>query len=225
MKTLLALLLILPLSLSAAQEHIILVGGPALRSWEDKRIPKDQHDRWWGNFVQASSMRSDEIRKAYGAKVKIIWMVYKNGYAKRSREDGKPYLAWIAEQAKKRGAQLLWVGGNTSIIRAMNARPRRSVMTFDFFGHSNKHSFLLDYSCDIMGASSAWLHEKDLARINRTIFNSKAICKSWGCHSGESMNAFWSTAFGVRLIGAKGKTDYTSLSSGRMPTVGEKWVY
>ena len=224
MKLLLALLLILPLSLSAAQEHVILVGGPALRSWEKQRVPKDQHDRWWANFVHASSMRTDELRKTYGPGAKVIWMVHKNSYAKRGREDGKPYLKWIGEQARKRGVQLMWVDGNKSIIRALNARPRRSVLTFDFFGHSNKHCLLLDYSSDIIGASSAWLHEKDLARIHRTIFKSNAYCKSWGCHSGESMNSYWRAAFGVKLIGAKGKTDYSALSNGRMPTVNGSWV-
>ena len=28
--------------------------------------PQDQHDRWWANFVRASTLRMVEIRKAYG---------------------------------------------------------------------------------------------------------------------------------------------------------------
>jgi hypothetical protein len=47
-------------------EHLIVCGGPALQKWEDLRIPDDQHDRWWGNFVRASTMRMAEIRLTYG---------------------------------------------------------------------------------------------------------------------------------------------------------------
>ena len=46
----------------ASQRHVILCGGPALRKWEDLRVEEDQHDRWWGNFIRASTIRIDEIR-------------------------------------------------------------------------------------------------------------------------------------------------------------------
>ena len=84
---------------AAQSEHLILTGGPALRQWEDLRVPQDRHDRWWANFVRASTMRMDEIRTAYGPAAKIVWMVYRPGYARRGREDSKPYLTWIGEVA------------------------------------------------------------------------------------------------------------------------------
>ena len=40
----------------ASQRHVILCGGPALRLWEDLRVEQDQHDRWWGNFIRASTI-------------------------------------------------------------------------------------------------------------------------------------------------------------------------
>jgi len=79
------------ISLNArSSEHVILAGGPALREWEDLRIEKDRHDRWWANFIRASTMRMDNIRKAYGPSSKLIWLVHKRGYDARAREDGKP---------------------------------------------------------------------------------------------------------------------------------------
>ncbi|MEI9998300.1 MAG: hypothetical protein WDO13_03590 [Verrucomicrobiota bacterium] len=33
--------------------------------------------------------------------------------------------------------------------------------------------------------SVAWLHVKDLKLIHDDIFAHNAVCKSWGCHSGE----------------------------------------
>jgi len=230
MKSLLALLLLtLTFSLApqqaSASDHVILAGGPALRKWENLRVERDRHDRWWANFIRASTMRMDDIRAAYGSTSKLIWLVHRKGYLARSREDGKPYTTWITEQATKRGAKLIWVESGASVIRAINSRPARSITTFDFFGHSNKHCFLLDYSSEIIGASTAWLHEKDLHKIKGSVFAPKAICKSWGCHTGESMNVFWRAATGREIIGAHGKTDYAALSNGKMPAINGSWVF
>ncbi|MBK1835653.1 hypothetical protein [Roseibacillus ishigakijimensis] len=227
MKTLLAIFLLSlfsSLAASAQQVHVILCGGPALRSWEDLRVGPDQHDRWWANFVRASTMRMDELRKAYGPNAQIVWMVYKPGYVTRGREDGKPYVTWISEQASKRQANLVWLNSSNDFFRRFNALPRGSVTNFDFFGHSNKHCFLLDYSNEIMASCKDWIHETDLGRIKSSVFNRNAMCQSYGCHTGESMSAFWRRAVGIPLVGAKGKTDYTALTDGRLPTVSGSWV-
>ena len=118
----------------------------------------------------------------------------------------------------------MWVSDGTGAINAINRHPSKSVISFDFFGHSNKHCFLLDYSADIMGASKAWIHENDLSRIRRGIFSRKSQCQSWGCHTGESMSAFWKRATGQTMIGAKGKTNYEPVGQGRMPSISGSWV-
>lgn len=205
-----------------AGEHVILCGGPASRKWENFRVENERHDRWWANFVRASTMRMDEIRRSYGAGTSITWIVYKNGYVTRGRDDGKPYTTWIAEQAAKRKAKLVWVSSGDQAISAINSL--RDILTFDFFGHSNRHCFMLDYGSDVMAVSQAWIHERDLGKINRRAFNKNASCQSWGCHTGESMSAVWKRQVGCTLIGAKGKTDYAALSFGKMPTVSGKWI-
>jgi len=209
---------------AAAGEHVILAGGPALRKWEDMRVERDRHDRWWANFIRASTLRMDIIRQAYGPSAKLVWLVHKRGYAARSTEDGKPYTQWIQEQAAKRNAKLIWIDGSSSVIRAINNRPTGAIVTFDYFGHSNKQCFLLDYSSDIIGASTAWLHQKELYKLRGSVFARSALCKSWGCHSGESMNYYWKQATGKELVGAAGKTDYSTLSKGEMPGINGRWV-
>lgn len=211
-------------SSAIAGEHLILTGGPALRQWEDLRVKQEQHDRWWANFIRASTLRMDNLRKAYGKSSKIIWVVYRPGYVTRAAEDGKPYTKWITEQAAKRNARLIWVSSNNQLITAFNSRPKQSITSFDYFGHSNKHCFLIDYSNLIMGAAKCWLHENDLSRIKRNIFTKNASCQSWGCHTGESMSIFWRNRFGVTLIGAKGKTDYSVVGQGVMPTLNGTWI-
>lgn len=219
----LILLSFLALVSVASADHLILTGGPAIRNWEDLRVPQDQHDRWWANFVRASTLRMVEIRKAYGESAPIVWMVYRPGYQDRGREDSKPYTTYITDLAKKRNVTLVWVDGTASLISALNNRPRGSVETFDYFGHSNRYCFMLDYGSAIMGACTAWLHERDLPKIHSSIFAKDAYCKSWGCHTAESMSKVWKSAIGLKLEGAMGKTDYTMVGQGQLPA-GEGWV-
>ncbi|HSP44164.1 MAG TPA: hypothetical protein VLO11_14915, partial [Luteolibacter sp.] len=101
---LLLLSIVLSAPLLRAADHVIVTGGPALREWEDLRIKPDQHDRWWGNFVRASTLRMVEIRKAYGRDAHLVWMVFKPGYVTRGREDGKPYVQWLTKLARERNA-------------------------------------------------------------------------------------------------------------------------
>jgi len=217
-------LVLLLLTAGSHADHVIVTGGPTLRKWENLRVPDDQHDRWWANFVRASTLRMAEIRQAYGPDAPIVWMVYQPSYQARGREDGKPYTAWIAEQAAKRRATLVWFNGSGDFIQALNSRPRGSVQTFDFFGHSNRYAFMFDYGNEIMAISTAWLHERDLPRIKSSIFARNAYCKSWGCHTGESMSAVWKSATGVALEGARGPTSYSDVGHGTMPVVHGGWA-
>lgn len=221
-KALLACLLLL--TQAGQAEHVIVCGGPALRKWENYRVEDDQHDRWWGNFVRASTLRMAEIRLAYGKDAPLVWLVYRPGFEARGREDGKPYTAWIAEQATKRKATLIWFNSGGDYISKINSRPRGSVQTFDYFGHSNKYAFMFDYGSEIMAVSNAWLHERDIARLKSSIFAPNAYCKSWGCHTGQSMSKVWKSHMGISLEGANGKTVYSNVGQGTMPVGHGGWV-
>ncbi len=221
-KTLLACLFLLTQASHA--EHLIVCGGPALRKWENYRVQDDQHDRWWGNFVRASTLRMAEIRLAYGKEAPLVWLVYRPGFEARGREDGKPYTSWIAEQAAKRSATLIWFNSGGDFINQFNSRPRGAVQTFDYFGHSNKYAFMFDYGTDIMAVSTDLLHERDIPRLKSSIFAPNAYCKSWGCHTGQSMSAVWKRHMGTILEGANGKTVYNDVGQGIMPIGYGGWV-
>ena len=207
---------------ASAKEHVILCGGPALRKWENLRVERDRHDRWWANFIRASTMRMDELRRAYGKDASITWIVYRPGYVLRGQEDSKPYTTWIEKQATKRKAKLIWINTGDQAIATINRQ--RDIINFDFFGHSNKHCFLLDYGSAVMAVSQAWLHERDLRKVRRGAFNKFATCQSYGCHTGESMSQVWKSQLGIKLIGARGKTDYAALTFGKLPTVSGIWI-
>jgi len=209
---------------SSHAEHVIVTGGPALRQWENYRIAEERHDHWWANFIRASTLRIEEIHRVYGANAPIVWLVYQHGYQTRGLEDKTPYTTWIAKLAKKNQATLIWVSSGESLIQAINSRPAKSITTFDFFGHSNRYAFMLDYSNDIMAVSSAWLHERDLPRLRAGVFARHALCKSWGCHTAESMSAAWKRALGIPLEGAVGATNYTMVGQGQLPSVSGSWA-
>ncbi len=220
---LLTLVLLLSQSLGWA-DHVVLCGGPSLKRWEQYRVPEDQHDRWWANFIRGGTMRMDEIRKVYGHAAPIVWIVYRPAYELRGREDGQNYISMIQQQASKRGASLIWIESGQDLIRTLNSRSRGSIQTFDYFGHSNKHCFCLDYGTEIIATCTQWLHESDLGKIRSSVFDRNAYCKSWGCHSGESMSGQWKSQLGVALEGARGKTDYRTLAEGKFPAVSGGWM-
>ena len=169
-------------------------------------------------------MRMDEIRKVYGHAAPIEWIVYRPAYELRGREDGQNYISMIQQQASKRGASLIWIQSGQDLIRTLNSRSRGSIQTFDYFGHSNKHCFCLDYGTEIIATCTQWLHESDLGKIRSSVFDRNAYCKSWGCHSGESMSGQWKSQLGVALEGARGKTDYRTLAEGKFPAVSGGWM-
>jgi hypothetical protein len=220
----LALLFALLLSAGAQQDHVIVTGGPTLRKWENLRVPKDQHDRWWANFIRASTLRMAEIRKAYGPQAKIVWLVHQPSYQARGHEDGKPYTTWITELAASRQISLIWFSDSATFIKSLNARPRKSIITLDYFGHSNRYAFMFDYGNEIMAASTSLLHQRDLSRIKSSIFDKNAHCKSWGCHTGQSMSAVWKSSVGIPLEGARGPTSYVDVGQGTMPVVHGSWT-
>jgi len=208
-------------------EYIILTGGPSLIEWEKyKAYP---HDRFWGNFVRASRYRIEQLRKEFGPNARITWLVYKRGYARRTeRQDpGQNHIADIESVRDKYGLNLVWVGGGADVVNYLNAgmpRDQVKIAGFEYFGHSNSRCFMLDYSNEIDSGSKAWLHQADLKAIHRGIFARKTYVKSWGCHTGESMSRYWKLATGRKMIGAVGKTDYSTIVvPGAMPAVNGRW--
>ena len=205
-------------------EHVILCGGPSLLKWENLRFPDERHDRFWGNFVRASTIRMDEIRREKGNAAKLVWIVYRPGYHTRAAPEGKPLISYVEDNARRRNCELIWVHSGEQAIRALNSRSKQSVVQFDYFGHSNEHCFLLDYSNEILGISKAWIHGNDLARIDPEIFSRDAVCQSFGCNTGKTMSKVWRLTLRTKLIGAIGKTTYEKVGQGQLPTVLGSWT-
>jgi hypothetical protein len=203
-------------------EYVIVSGGPALRKWENLRHEPLRHDKWWGNFIRTARIRVEQLRKTYGDKAKITWLVYRPAYEKRMSEDGKPLIDNVKSVRDKFGVRLVWFDSGDDVVSYLNSgknRRKTKLTGFEYFGHSNRHCFMFDYSCDILAVSSAYLHENDLKKVKRGIFAPGAHIQSYGCHTAEAMAKKWKAATGTTMIGAMGKTDYSRSWEGKLPHI------
>jgi hypothetical protein len=204
-------------AMPAGSEYIIICGGPALKTWEKSK--KRPHDNTWANFVAASEVRWKQIKAKAKPGDVLTWLVYKPGYARRSKEDGEDRVRSIENRARALGVTVKWFGPSQEVIDHINgAYPRGEVKiaNLDYFGHSNRNCWMFDYSNGVDGCSYSFLHNKDLPQLKPGSFIAAAHVKSWGCHSAESFCQQWKKATGTTMIGTVGKTDY---STGGLPKV------
>lgn len=216
----------LPAQAAPAGECIIVSGGVSLYEWE--KFKTAPHDRWWMNFVRAARLRIQELREQNGPDLPITWLVYSKAYKTRGREDNRDFFPDIVSVRDQYKVNLRFFDRTSDLINYLNygqPRDRVKIVSFDYFGHSNKACFLFDYSNEIDSASKVWLHEDELGKIQRGIFARNAYAKSWGCHTGESMSKKFARATGVRMIGAVGKTQYMTETMPVLATAGGRWTY
>jgi hypothetical protein len=216
LSTLLLLTCGLATQAAADTEYLVVSGGPAVRKFEDLRRPGEQHDRWWGNFIRTARVRMQEIQRTAPAGTRITWLVYRDGYVRRSAAEHQALTQNIESVPKAYPfIHLVWFRSTEELIHYINqgaaGRGGLKISGFEYFGHSNKYSFMFDYSSDTYATSTAWLHENDLHKLSRWAFNSNAYCQSWGCHTAESFSRAWKRATGTFMIGAQGKTDYSDM--------------
>ena len=184
-----------------SREDIVLTGGPALRFMEHGK-GEVSHDVYWFNFVDASVIRLRELKSRAKPDELVTWLIYRPAYAARSQEMGLGFAgADFRVKAKDpRACACVWFNSQAELIAYLNKgldRDKTKIADFDYFGHSNKACFLFDYSNTIDTMSIAWLHVKDLRYIDGDIFAHGAMCKSWGCHSGEMYSQWWKSRFDV----------------------------
>ena len=217
---------------AADTEYLVVSGGPAVRRFEDLRRPEEQHDRWWGNFIRTARVRMQEVQRTAPAGTHITWLVYRPAYLRRAISEHQPLTQNIESVPRAYPfINLVWFSSTDELIRYINYGPtgsrRMKISGFEYFGHSNKYSFMFDYSSDVYATSTAWLHQNELGKIRGSAFAKKAYCQSWGCHTAESFSKVWKRATGAWMVGASGKTDYSYMHErnwqvGLSP--GSRWV-
>ena len=204
-------------------EYIILVGGPSIYQWEKYKVYP--HDHWWANFVRAARLRTEQVRAQIGPDAKITWLVYKQGYLDRAKQENQDLISLIDSVREKFNLNLVWFHAGSEVIDYLNnGRDQMKITGFEYFGHSNRACFMFDYSNNIDSACKSWLHEDELTKINRRDFARGAYVRSWGCHTGESMSKKWYRATGTHMIGALGRTQFMMEELPILVSQGGKWV-
>jgi hypothetical protein len=229
MKQRLLLVLLLCLFATAARaqqrEYIVVVGGPSLHTWEQYKA--QPHDHWWANFVHSARVRTEQLRAQLGPDALITWLVYKPGYVDRGLQEHQDLISDINSIRDKFHLHLVYFSHGGDVIEYLNhgqSRDAVKISGLEYFGHSNRACFLFDYSNVVDSASKAWLHESELKNIDHRDFARGAYAKSWGCHTGESMSKLFHDATGVRMVGAIGKTDFSTGELPALSSIGGKWV-
>jgi hypothetical protein len=211
---------------AAENEYVIITGGVSLYAWEKFKGPM-AHDHWWANFVRASRIRFEQLRNQVGPDAKITWLVYKESYLKRSKQEGRDLIPYIESVRDAFNLKLVFFEKGSEVIDYLNyGQPRDQVKIadFEFFGHSNKACWMFDYSAEVDSASKCWLHEDDFKKLNRGIFAKDAFVKSWGCHTGESMSQKFARATGIKMWGAVGRTQYMTETLPELAQADGKWT-
>src|SRR5689334_21137410 len=99
-------------------EYIILVGGPSMYQWEKyKTYP---HDHWWANFVRAARIRTEQLRTELGPDAKITWLVYRQGYDDRARQEHHNLISLIETVLDKFNINLIWFVPADAVINYLN---------------------------------------------------------------------------------------------------------
>src|SRR5438477_9485128 len=129
-------------SMTAARrpgEWIVVVGGPSLHQWEQyKTYP---HDHWWANFVHAARLRTEQLRAELGPDTKITWLIYRQGYEDRGKQEKQDLISLIGSVRDKFNLNLVWFGPGSAVINYLNngePRDQVKIIRFEYFGHSNR---------------------------------------------------------------------------------------
>lgn len=202
-----------------APEVILISGGVSLTKWEQYK--PQPHDRWWMNFVRAARIRIQQIREQDPG-APITWLVYRPAYVRRSVEEKKELIPLIDSVRDTYKVKRIYFSKTSELIDYLNRgrdREKVKIADLEYFGHSNKACWMFDYSNEIDSCSKVWFHENDLNKLRPGMFTKDAYVRSWGCHSGESMNAHFQRATGVPMWGAVGKTQYRT---DELPALAER---
>jgi hypothetical protein len=199
------------------KEYIILTGGISFKEWQSHR--DDPEDAAWKSFINASRTRFAQLRQQYGPDALITWLVYK--------QEMPDLVSLVNDVRGEFHLNLVFFNTAQDVIDYLNyGRPRDviKVADFEYFGDSNRTSFIFDEDAEVAGAAKCDLDEKDLVKISPGIFSKYAFNKSWGSHSGEEFTGYWKSATGTQMWGAIGETDYSDSAQVKLAAPGGRWV-
>ncbi|HEY3494841.1 MAG TPA: RHS repeat-associated core domain-containing protein, partial [Polyangiaceae bacterium] len=196
-----------PLGLDA----YLIAGGPS--------IGDPDHDKSGWNFVSAAALRVKNLKDT-GYKEPVHVIVYAPNYEKRAKAEGKPeayYLDRVKNySAAKYGYDVTFIRSHDELTTMLKGTKPGQIDRLEYFGHSAGRDMLLEYGGTTVGSSGDNWGIADAKKIDANRFEKGAEFISWGCFQGEPGGLVQELTkhFGIRGVGAEGKTDFQPIGQG-----------
>jgi hypothetical protein len=157
----------------ADTEYIVVSGGPAVRTVRGSASSRRSSTTAGGETSSAPpACACRRFTRPRPQGTHITWLVYRDGYVRRACLRAHQPLTQNIESVPKAYPfiNLVWFRSTDELIRYINeggmSRWSTKISGFEYFGHSNKYSFMFDYSSDIYANSVRWLHQTDLETVS-----------------------------------------------------------
>lgn len=126
----------------------------------------------------------------------------------------------MRDSSVRNGFELIIIRKADQLTPTLNTAQNGQIKLLEYFGHSNKNDFLLEYSSDKPGQSTdCWGKKKDdIAGVNREIFVTGGEANLYGCNLGEDggLAQEMKNKWGLKTIASDYKTDFTTI-------IGDAW--
>jgi|MDTC01.1.fsa_nt_gb hypothetical protein len=180
--------------------------------------------------MRPSTIRMKHLRKAHGPTMRFTWLMYRPGYIMRGKEEVKDLLRIIKMVEPAYKVLVRWLETVEGVFDYINQERTHANKTLilGYFCHSNRYAILLYYSSEILGASKAFVHVRDLSKIFRRAFASGADIKSRDCYTGQYMSQDLRKLTSHKMWEATGKTDYAGVDEWQepfLPSRDSRWCY
>ena len=202
----------------------------------------DNHNKNPMNFILASKIQINNYLSRRSNRESVNWLIFDLDYSKRQKED---FSNW----AKKKGVAIKFVKTTSDVIRELNKSKKDNdkITELSIFAHGTASNVAFGYQNtgvkyrEIENPTNMNYH--NIGQLSREDFANNARIDLYSCNSaslfgfgkktfattdamikavdiGRSFAEQLSLQSGARVTGVVGRTDYSPVISGQLPTLG-----
>ena len=202
----------------------------------------DNHNKNPMNFILASKIQINNYLSRRSNRESVNWLIFDLDYSKRQKED---FSNW----AKKKGVAIKFVKTTSDVIRELNKSKKDNdkITELSIFAHGTASNVAFGYQNtgvkyrEIENPTNMNYH--NIGQLSREDFANNARIDLYSCNSaslfgfgektfattdamikavniGRSFAEQLSLQSGARVSGVVGRTDYSPVISGQLPTLG-----
>ena len=202
----------------------------------------DNHNKNPMNFILASKIQVNNYLSRRSNRESVNWLIFDLDYSKRQKED---FSNW----AKKKGVAIKFVKTTSDVIRELNKSKKDNdkITELSIFAHGTASNVAFGYENTgveyIYIKNPTNMNNYNIGQLSREDFANSARIDLYSCNSaslfgfgkktfattdamikavdiGRSFAEQLSLQSGARVTGVVGRTDYSPVISGQLPTLG-----